>query len=102
MSDTPANFKFPHRTPVFTAVLVLVCFAVFSWLAMTIYAPQAATVDKIEGVRMPADRRTLLSDQRKKEQADSSSYGWVDRKAGFVRLPIDRAIELTVKEPVKK
>jgi len=102
MSDTPANFQFPHRTPVFTAALVLVCFALFSWLAMTLYAPHAATVDKIEGVRTPADRRTLLSEQRKKEQADSTSYGWVDRKAGVVRLPIDRAIELTVAERAKK
>jgi hypothetical protein len=102
MSDTSANFKFPHQTPVFTTVLVLGCFAVFCWLAMTVYAPRAATVDKVEGVRTPADRKTLLLEQRKKEQAGSAGYAWIDRKAGVVRLPIDRAIELTVKEPAKK
>jgi hypothetical protein len=31
-----------------------------------------------------------------------SSYGWVDRKAGIVHIPIDRAIELIVAEEEKK
>jgi hypothetical protein len=29
-----------------------------------------------------------------KEKAELHSYGWVDRKAGTVRIPIDRAMEL--------
>jgi len=101
MSDS-ANFSFPHRTPVFTTVVVLVCFAVFGWLATKIYAPHAYTVDKVEGVRTPADRKVLLADHRAKEQADATSYGWIDQKAGVVRLPIDRAIELTVRDQAKK
>ncbi len=31
---------------------------------------------------------------RTKEETELGSYGWVDRKAGVVRLPIDRAIDL--------
>lgn len=31
---------------------------------------------------------------RAKEEAELNSYGWVDRKAGTVRIPIDRAIDL--------
>ncbi len=31
---------------------------------------------------------------RAKEEAELHSYGWVDRKAGVVRIPIDRAMEL--------
>lgn len=102
MSDTPAHFSFPHRTPVFTAVVVLVCFAVFGWLAMKIYTPHAAMVAPVEGVRTPVERKALLTEHRTKEQADSTSYGWVDQSAGIVRLPIDRAIELTVREHAKK
>jgi hypothetical protein len=101
MSDS-ANFSFPHRTPVFTTVVVLVCFAVFGWLATKVYAPHAFAVDKVEGVRTPDDRKALLADHRTKEQAEVKSYGWVDQKAGIVRLPIDRAIELTVREHAKK
>jgi hypothetical protein len=102
MSDPSSNFSFPHRTPVFTTVIVLVCFAVFGWLAVKFYAPHADTVGKIEGVKTPAERRALLEDHRKREHDESTSYGWVDQKAGVVRLPFDRAVELTVREHAKK
>ena len=101
MSDS-ANFSFPHRTPVFTAVLVLACFALFGWLAMKFYTPNAYKVDQVAGVKTPEDRKALLLEHRAKEQAESTTYGWVDQKAGVVRLPIDRAIELTAKEHAKK
>lgn len=102
MSDSSAQFSFPHRTPVFTAVIVLLCFAAFVWLAKKIYTPNATTVQLVEGVRSPADRRALLAEHRQKEAADSTSYGWVDQKAGVARLPIDKAIELTVRDHAKK
>ncbi len=102
MSDSSSNFSFPHRTPVFTTVLVLVCFALFGWLARKIYAPHVATVDKVEGVLTPADRAARLADLRAKEHAAATTYGWIDQSAGIVRLPIDRAMELTVKEHAKK
>jgi hypothetical protein len=38
-------------------------------------------------------------DLERKMQADEAvlnSYGWVDRKSGIVRIPIDRAVELLV------
>jgi hypothetical protein len=102
MSGSPSNFSFPHRTPVFTTVIVLACFALFGWLALKIYAPNASTVEPIAGVMTPEKRRDLLTDHRKKEHYESTTYGWIDQKAGVVRLPIDRAIELTVREPAKK
>jgi hypothetical protein len=102
MSDSPAQFSFPHRTPVFTALVVIVCFAAFVWLAKKIYTPHAATVEVVEGVRTPEDRKKLLAEHHAKEQADSTSYAWIDQKAGTVRLPIDRAIELTVRDHAKK
>jgi hypothetical protein len=102
MSESPAQFSFPHRTPVFTALIVLLCFAAFVWLAKKIYTPHAATIEVVEGVRTPADRKALLTEHRQKEQADAASYGWIDQKAGIVRLPIDKAIELTVRDHAKK
>lgn len=102
MSETPAQFSFPHRTPVFTALIVLLCFAAFVWLAKKIYTPHATAIEAVEGVRTPADRKALLAEHRQKEQAESTSYGWVDQKAGIVRLPIDQAIELTVRDHAKK
>ncbi|MDI1319222.1 MAG: hypothetical protein PSW75_03380 [bacterium] len=102
MSDSSSHFSFPHRTPVFTTILVLVCMAVFGWLARKVYAPHARAVDKIEGVRTPADRAALLAEHRTKAHAEATTYGWVDQKAGVVRLPLDRAVELTVQEHAQK
>lgn len=102
MSDSSANFSFPHRTPVFTAVIVILCFAAFGWLAKRIYVPHAADVQPVEGVLTPAERKALLTESRTKEQAAATSYGWVDQSKGVARLPIDRAIELTVRDHAKK
>jgi hypothetical protein len=38
----------------------------------------------------PAD----LEDFRAAEDATLNSYGWLDRKAGIIRIPIERAMEL--------
>ncbi|MBI3884812.1 MAG: hypothetical protein HY302_03670 [Opitutae bacterium] len=98
MSASPAPEFFPRRTPVLTPVLVLLAFALFGWLAYRLYVPHAGRVAPVAGVLTPADRRALLAEHRAKETAAATSYGWVDQKAGIVRLPLDRAIELTVKE----
>jgi hypothetical protein len=102
MSDSSSNFSFPHRTPVFTAIIVLIAFALFAWLANKIYRPHAYTVDKIEGVKTPEERKELLAEHRAKEKAESTTYGWVDQKEGIVRIPIDRAMELVVRDHAKK
>lgn len=98
MSDSSARFSFPHRTPVFTTGLVLVCFALFGWLAIKVYTPHAYKVDKVEGLRTPEDRKVILEQLRAKELAESTSYAYLDPKAGVVRLPIERAIALTAQE----
>jgi hypothetical protein len=43
-------------------------------------------------------RASRLSELRAKEAAAAMSYGWVDQSAGLVRLPIDRAVELTIRD----
>jgi len=101
MSEPARTSYFPQRTPKFTTVIVLVCFALFAWLAWRIYIPHAADVAAVEGVRSPDDRKKILAELRIKEQA-ANSYGWVDQKAGVVRLPIDRALELTVQESARR
>lgn len=98
MNDAPFNSAFPHRTPVFTTLLVVLCFAAFGWLAYRIYVPGARPETRIEGVRTPAERKALLVEQQQNERALAGSYAWVDQKGGVVRLPIDRAMALTAKE----
>jgi len=46
--------------------------------------------------RLQTDPRQDLSDLRAKEDEWLGSYGWVDRNAGVVRIPIDEAMKLTL------
>ena len=46
--------------------------------------------------RLQTDPREDLREMREKEDAVLESYGWVDKNAGVVRIPIDEAIKLTL------
>jgi hypothetical protein len=46
--------------------------------------------------RLQTDPRQDLADMRAKEDDTLTSYGWVDRNAGVVRIPIDQAMKLTL------
>ncbi|MDD3179977.1 MAG: hypothetical protein PHQ04_06450 [Opitutaceae bacterium] len=105
MSD-PNDIIPPGRTPVFTTLLVLACFAAVGWIAYRIYAPTRAEVapnpaDYPAEQRWrytPAGRQQYLADLRVREQVAATTYGWVDQKAGVVRIPISEAIKLTVRD----
>ena len=44
--------------------------------------------------RLQVSPRRDMRDMRAEEDAALESYGWVDRQAGIVRIPIARAMEL--------
>lgn len=48
--------------------------------------------------RLQTNPRQDLRDLRAQEDAVLNSYGWVDKNAGLVRVPIERAMELTVQK----
>lgn len=41
---------------------------------------------------------TSFADFQRKQNEALTSYGWVDRQAGIVHIPIERAIELTLEK----
>jgi hypothetical protein len=43
--------------------------------------------------RVPAEELALL---RAREEVELNNYGWVNKEAGVVRIPIERAMELLV------
>lgn len=113
MSDQMPSAAFPQRTPVFTAVVVIVAALAFSWVVHRYYHPSvpvaprgnANPADFAADVRWkmtPEGRAQRLTELRAREQAESTTYGWVDQKAGIVRLPLDRAVELTVRDLSRK
>ncbi len=46
----------------------------------------------------PRQRKDRLVELHAKERSAAISYGWIDQSAGVVRLPVDRAVELTVRD----
>lgn len=46
--------------------------------------------------QLETNERTELNKIRLREEDTLSTYGWVDEKAGTVRIPIDRAMDLLV------
>lgn len=54
--------------------------------------PQTAFPDP----RLETDERNQLNDIRLSEEQKLNSYGWVDKKAGTVHIPIERAMDLVV------
>lgn len=45
--------------------------------------------------RLQTDPRDDLRNLRESEQRTLTTYGWVDRNAGIVRIPIEQAMKLT-------
>ncbi len=59
-------------------------------------SPMAAARSLPPEPRLQVDPGQDLKQVRAAEETVLKSYGWVDRKAGIVRIPIDRAMELLV------
>jgi hypothetical protein len=55
-------------------------------------SPQA--IEKFPQPRLEKNERLQINDFRLQEEQTLYSYGWIDRQAGLVRIPIDRAMEL--------
>jgi hypothetical protein len=51
-------------------------------------------ITKFPQPRLEGDERREINDFREQEEQTLNSYGWVDQKAGVVRIPIDRAMQL--------
>jgi hypothetical protein len=50
------------------------------------------------GPRLQVNAPRDLSDYLKQQQQTLDTYGWVDQKAGVVRIPIDRAMDLLLEK----
>jgi hypothetical protein len=96
---------------IFGATLATVCIVVFVvvWLLFRLFASQAATayvpqypmaIEQAPRVppepRLQTNPREDLRELRAHEDALLATYGWVDKNAGVVRLPIDEAMKLTL------
>ena len=51
-------------------------------------------LDRIPQPRLQQTEPLDLAELHKKEEASLTTYGWVDRKNGIVRIPIDKAMRI--------
>lgn len=57
--------------------------------------PAANTLAELKGVPLLQIAPEIdLKEFRAREDAELSSYGWIDRTTGVVRIPVERAMEL--------
>jgi hypothetical protein len=102
--DTPA----PRPVSLLAVIAVFVLLSLFGFLAERVYmtsrppAPQNQAPDNLSKdlawKATPATRKAYLADLRNQQAHQAASYGWVDKKAGVVQLPLERAMELIVAE----
>jgi hypothetical protein len=54
--------------------------------------------------RLQVDAPNELRQMRAAEEATLNSYGWVDKEAGVVKIPVERAMEILAKKglPARK
>lgn len=106
MSDS--NSASPRPVSLVTILAILGCLGLFTLVVYYGYArnPQPAAFavapeklpEDMAWKATPASKAAVLSELRANEQKRTSSYGWVDQKAGVVQLPVSRAMELIVQE----
>lgn len=79
-----------------TAAAVLGGFLIFVLIITIAYLPSRPEAIT-QGTKTPKERADMLREMRAKEVA-ANSYGWVDQSKGIVRVPIERAMQLTIDE----
>jgi len=97
MADTE---QLQSRVPFSTWVGVVLLFALFGAIVVAVIGP-APRGDTYEKMRAEA-RAKKLKDMRDEDGKALTAYAWVDKNKGTVRLPIDRAMELTVADLANK
>src|ERR1700724_4104329 len=84
------------RAPLSTWRGVVLLFALFGVIVLAVIGP-APRGDTYEQKRAKA-REEKLKAARDEETKTLTSYGWIDKNKGVARIPITRAMELTVVE----
>jgi hypothetical protein len=75
---------------IFTLILVFV----FFWLRSYFYVVR----NEISEKKIFELTNPKLTELRAAEEATLSSYGWIDKEKGIVRIPIQEAMEVLVRE----
>jgi hypothetical protein len=97
MADTESLRQVVHsRAPFSTWVGIVLLFALFGVIVLAVIGPAPRGSDYEE--TRAKKRAELLKTSREEAEKALTTYGWIDKNKGVARIPIERAMELTVAE----
>jgi broad specificity polyphosphatase/5'/3'-nucleotidase SurE len=98
----------PRSVSWITVVVVFAGFALFYGVVSEFYRPRAATMPyNVPAEQLPADqawkatpesRNAYRAELQKDQAARAGKYVWIDQSKGSIQLPLDRAMELAVRD----
>lgn len=81
-------------------VMVVACALLIMWIAPESLHPRHLSLPAVAKPVLQINPRADMDRFRAEEQAELSSYGWVDKDKGVVRIPIEKAMEKVVKDGI--
>jgi hypothetical protein len=101
MADTQSALRIAYSRAPFSTWLGIVClFVLFGLIVLAVIGPSPRTSDYEE--TRAKKRMEKLKALHEETQKDLTTYAWVDKNKGVARIPIDRAMEVTVADLAQK
>jgi hypothetical protein len=101
MADSESLRRIAYSPTPFSTWLGIVClFVLFGVIVLAVIgpSPRGGDYEKTRAQKRMERLKTL----REESQKELTTYAWVDKSKGVARIPIDRAMELTVAELAQK
>jgi len=95
MADTGSLRQVVHsRAPLSTWFGIVLLFALFGVIVLAVIgpAPRGSDYEETRAKKRVDNLKTL----REETEKALTTYGWIDKNKGVARIPIDRAMELTI------
>jgi hypothetical protein len=101
MADTQSAHTIAYTRAPFSTWLGIVClFVLFGLIVLAVIGPSPRTSDYEE--TRAKKRMEKLKTLHEETQKELTTYAWVDKNKGVARIPIDRAMEVTVADLAQK
>ena len=101
MADTQSAHSIVYsRAPLSTWLGIVCLFVLFGLIVLAVIGPSPRSSDYEE--TRAKKRIEKLKTLHEENQKELTTYAWVDKNKGVARIPIDRAMELTLAELAQK
>lgn len=101
MADTQSARSIAYTRAPFSTWLGIVClFVLFGLIVLAVIGPSPRTSDYEE--TRAKKRMEKLKTLHEESQKELTTYAWVEKNKGVARIPIDRAMEVTVSDLAQK